>query len=60
MVLELLEQLEKSRLGNFPPLVKALSRAGRAMAQDQIVNASSSGGEKKSLEARLYADDANK
>lgn len=57
---ELMEQLEKSRLGNFPPLVKALSRAGRAMAPDQIVNASSSGGEKKSLEARLYADDANK
>lgn len=53
---ELKQELNKTRLGNYPRLVKMFNRIGRAMASDKLILPSSSGSEKKSLEDRLYPD----
>lgn len=53
---ELMEQLDKSRLGNFPPLVKAFSRAGRMMASDTLVLPEGPASGKKPIEDRIYGD----
>lgn len=51
---ELKAQLDSSGLGNHPGLVKLLSRIGREMAPDKLEMPRNTGGEKKSLEERLY------
>jgi hypothetical protein len=52
---ELKAQLDQSRLGNFPPLVKAFARAGRLIAADHLVLPDGPAVKKLSLEERIYA-----
>lgn len=48
------QALDQSGLGNHPELVRFVSRIGRAMADDSLVKASSSGKPARSIEDILY------
>jgi len=51
---ELLNELDRTRYGNHPELVRLLSRIGKAMSEDQLVLPNSQGGTKRSIEDIFY------
>lgn len=51
---QLKKALDDTGLGNYPGLVKLFTKIGREMAPDKLVITDNSGGEKKSIEERLY------
>lgn len=50
----LIKALDESGLGNFPPLVKMMSRIGKAMSDDSLILSGQAPGRKKSMEEIFY------
>ena len=50
----LIKALDESGLGNFPPLVKMMSRIGKAMSDDSLILSGQTPGRKKSMEEIFY------
>lgn len=51
---ELMESLDKSKLGNYPELVRMMSRIGRAMDSDKLIIGDQNNKSPKTIEERLY------